>query len=433
MMMQLCSSPLVAAGRSLMASYLRGMKKHTLVVSEKGLHDMVFGNTGDGNLTATIKIRNSANFFSLLLLETDIGFAKAYISGDMETDDLADLLSVLLENRNHVGNYVSWTSYFTDKINYAWHYIYRAPRNQAMSQQNVSEHYDLTGLFHHFLDPTMSYSSGIFLDPADTMEQASLNKIASTIDQLKLSAGQRVLEIGSGWGSLAFAMAEQSGVTVHGLTLSQEQLDYCEEKCRERGLTDRVTFELVDYRNHTSTIQYDRIVSIEMLEAVGHPFLSAFFAVCDRLLVPSGLLFVQVITMSDERYETYRSRPDFINTLIFPGGSCPSLTALTQAATKGSSLQVETVANIGTSYARTLHIWADNFKKAWPKIQAENLQTSKDSKHVNTTKFSDEFLRKWFYYFKYCEVAFATRTIGDLQILWTRSTNTTSLGGVLAK
>ncbi len=321
------------------------------------------------------------------------------------------LLKVLLDNRNHVNDYVSWTGSLLKWTDYAYHYFVRAPSTQSKAKQNIAEHYDLTGLFHHFLDPTMSYSSAMFASPDQSLHEAQLNKIASTVEALRLQPGHEVLEIGCGWGGVALALASR-GFKVHGLTLSEEQLAYCNQLAATHKLAHLMTFELCDYRAHKTVNQYDRIVSIEMLEAVGHAYLGAFFQSCDRLLKPDGLVFVQVITMSDSRYESYRVRPDFINTYIFPGGCCPSLTALIDAATYSSQLQIEQLSNIGPDYATTLDCWARKFGEAWPVISKGG-------------KYNDVFFRKWMYYFRYCQVAFATRTIATLRILWTRSCNST--------
>merc|ERR1711991_861479 len=363
--------------------------------------------------TATMSIKRPEAFYRKLLLKTDVGFAEAFMDGDVTTEDLAELLRVLLDNRDRMADFSSWTAYAAKTAEYLWHYFWRAPGDEAMAKKNVREHYDLTGLFHYFLDDTMSYSCALFQSPDDSLLQAQTNKIADTVQQLRLAPGMSVLEIGCGWGSLSFAIAA-AGCKVHGLTLSEEQYAHCMKEAKRRNLTALASFELVDYQRHVSVTGYDRIVSIEMLEAVGHAYLGAFFRTCDRLLRPDGLLFVQVITMSDARYQAYRVRPDFINTYIFPGGCCPSLTALVDAATADSSLQIESLSNHAPHYARTLMTWDQKFQDAWPEI-------------CKTGQYTERFYRMWHYYFRYCEVAFANRTIGLHRILWTRSCNLSAL------
>jgi len=226
------------------------------------------------------------------------------------------------------------------------------------------------------------------------------------IQKARIRAEDHVLEIGCGWGAFAIQAVRQTGCRVTAITLSTEQLQLAKERVKAAGLEDKISIELVDYRKVEG--QYDKIVSIEMLEAVGHEFLANFFEVCDSLLKPNGLLVVQVITVPDFRYDKYRKSCDFIQKYIFRGGICPSLSALTNAM-KTSKFTVEQLENIGPHYAKTLRRWRENFIG------------NKDK--IFSLGFDNVFFRKWIYYFCYCEAGFASRTLGDLQIIFTRPCN----------
>jgi len=220
-----------------------------------------------------------------------------------------------------------------------------------------------------------------------------------------------VLEIGFGWGGLAIMMAKETGCHVTGITLSKEQKKYSEELVAAQGLRHLIQFHLVDYRTFQVEKKFDRIVSCEMLEAVGHEFLPDFFRHTDRLLSPKGLMVVQVITTPDSRYDYYRNSPDFIQEHLFPGACCPALSALTSAMKQASNFYMEDIENIGPHYAPTLAHWGKNLLQNKDKILAQG--------------FDAKFVRKWNYYFEYCEAGFATRTLGDLQIVFSRPSNPT--------
>jgi len=257
----------------------------------------------------------------------------------------------------------------------------------------------------------MTYSCAIFKNPTDTLYQAQVNKLDALIERARIKSTDRVLEIGFGWGSLSLAIAKRTGCTITGITLSTEQLQYSNELIKREGLNSRVKLELVDYRVFANAHpgEFDRIVSCEMLEAVGHEFLGSFYRACDTLLAPNGLLVVQVITFPDQTYDEYRTQTDFIREYIFPGGLCPSFGALTSAMLRNSSFMVESVDNIGPHYALTLGEWRRNFHINKPKI----LELG----------FTEEFFRKWDYYFVYCQAGFYTRYLSVLHIVYTRSSN----------
>ena len=274
------------------------------------------------------------------------------------------------------------------------------------SRRNIYAHYDLgNDFFKLFLDPTLMYSCARFED-GDTLETAQRRKVASILDKARIEPGDEVLEIGSGWGTCAIEAAKR-GAKVTTLTISERQFEFVKERVKREGFEGKVAVRFCDYRKAEG--RYDKIVSIEMIEAVGHEFLGVFFATCDRLLKPNGLVVIQAITIPDQTYEAYRRGCDWIQKHIFPGALLPSLTALSNAMTGNSRLVTESVENIGIHYSRTLREWR---RTLLSKPEA-----------VKALGFNDEFLRTWEYYFCYCEAAFGTRTLGDLQLVLTRPNN----------
>jgi cyclopropane-fatty-acyl-phospholipid synthase len=276
------------------------------------------------------------------------------------------------------------------------------------SKQNIRQHYDLGNpMFQIFLDKTMTYSAARFDRPGETLEQAQHNKLRSIINKAQIQTGDHVLEIGSGWGSFAIEAARQTGCRVTTVTLSQEQLVFVQQKIKQQGLEKHIAVKLCDYRKIEG--RFDKIVSIEMLEAVGHKYYGTFFKTCDRLLKPNGLVVLQVITIPDQRYNNYRRTGDWIQKHIFPGGLLPSLSVLLNGMVKNSQLIVEDIENIGIHYAQTLREWRIRFLNQYDQLKKQG--------------WGDEFKRTWEYYFSYCEAAFDSRTLGNLQIVLTRPNN----------
>lgn len=365
-----------------------------------------FGGDKPGT-SATIRIRDY-DFFWWSIKEGDVGFAEAYMAGIWETESLVDVLNCFMENDEQLaGNYgpLSGLGRFLNRIGH------RLRRNTFVgSRRNIQAHYDLSNEFYQtFLDPTMTYSCGIFLKPEETLEDAQRNKLRLVIQKARITASDHVLEIGSGWGSFAIEAARATGCRVTTITLSEAQLQLTRQRIREAGLEDRIEVLLKDYRSMRG--QFDRIVSIEMLEAVGHENYPVFFRTLQRLLRPNGLVVLQSITVPDDRYETYRKGCEFIQKHIFPGGILPSVTVLSQAMTRNSHFFIEHLENIGIHYARTLQEWRNRFLAA------------KD--RVAQLGFDDEFQRKWEYYLVYCEVGFAHRFLNDVQMVLTRPKNRT--------
>lgn len=346
-------------------------------------------------------------FFNEILWEGDIGFGQAYMWGYWETSELTKLLQLFVENQPYVDDHGAGFSWFGEILQ-RWGHRLRANTLEG-SRKNIQAHYDLGNDFYRlFLDETLSYSCGIYVTPNDSLETAQNQKIQTLLKKAQLKSEEHLLEIGSGWGSLAITAARQYGCRVTSITLSQEQHKLATERVRLAGLSDLVSIELRDYRHIQGN--YDKIISVEMLEAVGHENFPLFFQTCDRLLKPQGWMVLQVISIVDQKYEKYRKSCDWIQRYIFPGSLLPSLTALTQAMTQNSRFVVEHLENIGIHYARTLREWNQRFQQNWKQI-------------AHVSGFKEIFRRQWEYYFCYCEAGFLSRYLGDLQLILTRPTS----------
>ena len=344
---------------------------------------------------------NDYRFFKDAVLGGDVGLGEAYMKGFWDTDDIPALFSVLIKNRQALANgnmTTAWLVRQKDRL------VHALRANTPMgSRRNIGEHYDLSNdFFQTFLDPTMLYSCGLYRGESDTCEDAQRRKLRSIIDKARIESTDHVLEIGCGWGGFAMEAVKQTGCRVTGITVSEEQYQLAQERVLQAGLQDKITILFKDYR-HVAGL-FDKIVSIEMLEAVGHKYLGTFFTACDKLLKPAGRLVIQVITIPDQNYENYRRNTDWIQKYIFPGGHLPSVTALSQVVTRNTSLLMEQLEDIGTNYARTLKDWRESFTRNLGKI--------------NSLGFDEIFQRKWIYYLAMCEAGFRERAIGDIQVVF---------------
>jgi len=339
-------------------------------------------------------------FFKDAVLGGDVGLGEAYMKGFWDTDDIPALFSVLIKNRQALANGNMTTAWLLRQKDRLMHAL-RA-NTLIGSRRNIGEHYDLSNdFFQTFLDPTMLYSCGLYRE-SDTCEDAQRRKLQSIIDKARIESTDHVLEVGCGWGGFAMEAVKQTGCRVTGITVSEEQYQLAQERVLKAGLQDKITILFKDYR-HVAGL-FDKIVSIEMLEAVGHKYLGTFFTACDKLLKPAGRLVIQVITIPDQSYENYRRNTDWIQKYIFPGGHLPSVTALSQVVTRNTSLLMEQLEDIGTNYARTLKDWRESFTRNLSKI--------------NSLGFDEIFQRKWIYYLAMCEAGFRERAIGDIQVVF---------------
>jgi cyclopropane-fatty-acyl-phospholipid synthase len=284
------------------------------------------------------------------------------------------------------------------------------PNSLRTSRRNIAEHYDLSNeFFALWLDPTMTYSAGYWDSPEMTLEQAQMRKYDVLCRKLRLQPSDHVLEIGSGWGGFSMHAAKNFGCRVTTVTISQAQFDEASRRIASAGLAGRIDLRLQDYRQLTG--QFDKIASIEMLEAVGDKYLDGYFSQCHRLLKRKGLLGLQYITCPDAQYAVLRRGVDFIQRHIFPGSLLNSIGRVNQALNKTGDLFLHDLDDMGPYYARTLHVWRENFHRALDEVRAQ--------------RFDETFIRKWDYYLAYCEAAFASRHISVVQAIYTRADNET--------
>ncbi|KAL5702387.1 cyclopropane-fatty-acyl-phospholipid synthase [Ranunculus cassubicifolius] len=399
---------------------------HLTLLEEGGTVFSFEGTDPKCRLQSVLRIHNP-QFYWKVATEADLGLADAYVNGDFSFDDkedgLLNLFMIFIANRDSKtspqkkSNKRAWWTplFFTTGIASVKYFIKHTSRKNTLTQarRNISRHYDLSNdLFGLFLDETMTYSCAIFKSEDEDLKIAQLRKISHLTEKARINDNHEILEIGCGWGSLAIEVVKQTGCKYTGITLSEQQLKYAERKVKEAGLQDRIRFLLSDYRQLPKSYKYDRIISCEMLEAVGHEFMEDFFACCDSVLAEDGLVVFQFISIPDERYDEYRRSSDFIKEYIFPGGCLPSLSRITTAMTAASGLCVEHIENIGIHYYQTLQYWRKNFMANQSEILALG--------------FDEKFIRTWEYYFIYCAAGFKTRTLGNYQIVFSRPGNHSS-------
>jgi len=326
-----------------------------------------------------------------LMLDGDIGLAEAYRDGDFTTPDLTALIELGARNDATLRHLVSgtWPARLLNRFRH-----WRNANSRTGSSRNITAHYDLGNDFYrHWLDESMTYSSALYEAPTDTLEAAQQRKLDRIVEMLALSGGERLLEIGCGWGALAERLARE-GCHVTAITLSPAQLAYAQRRIAEAGLADKVDLRLQDYRDIVG--QFDRIVSIEMIEAVGRDYWPTYFAALSRSLTADGHAVLQSITIDEALFEPYQQGTDFIQRFIFPGGSLPSVPALVGAAKAAGLAEIERLA-FGESYALTLKEWRRRFLDHWPQIAPQG--------------FDEPFRRLWEFYLCYCEAGFRAGTI----------------------
>ena len=396
-------------GRAVILGSLRRLKKGCLRVRTPDGAAYRFGGVRPGP-EATITIRHP-RFFRRMLADGEVGAGEAYIRGEWSADSAMEAVRLGILNRRFLRPLVPllWPA-----AAMAWMAHKVRSNTMSGSRRNIHDHYDLgNDFFALFLDPSMTYSCAYFdeeLLAADAevgmqaLERAQLAKYRLLARKAGIRPGSHVLEIGCGWGGFAELAASEFGCRVTGVTISRKQAAYARERMARAGLADRVSIEVLDYREITGV--YDSIVSIEMLEAVGHRFLPAYFRKCDEVLAPGGRAVIQVITIPDNRYLRYRLRPDYIQRFIFPGAHLPSLGALTRAL-RPTALGIRDREDLAAHYALTL--------ATWRRLLLEQRQT------LFALGFDESFLRRWEFYFAYCEAAFRTRYVADWQLVLERS------------
>jgi len=385
------------------------MDKGRLYLTKSDGEQIIIG-TGEGNITASIVV-NSPEFYKRCILFGDIGFGEAYVDGLWDTENITNVIKWVLHNiENSPG--VSGSKVQAASLNLLkWYnklvHIKRANTIEG-SRKNISEHYNLNNdFFASFLDPTMTYSAAYFYRDGLSLEEAQLAKYERLCRQLHLKPTDHVLEIGSGWGGNAIYMAKTYGCRVTSLTISEEQHKMAVERVAAEGLSDRVSILIKDYREMEGT--FDKIVSVEMLEAVGFNFMDVYFKKCHDLLKKSGILALQVITSPDSRFESLKKGVDWIQKHIFPGSLLPSIAAINASVNRTGDLTMVDLKDFGLDYAKTLKLWFDSFNASLPTVKSLG--------------FDDTFIRKWNYYLCYCEAAFLMRNINVMQIVYSRPNN----------
>lgn len=388
--------------RHLVHSQLRKIETGQIVVSENGKHTTYGRLTDEVPLTAQLCV-NDPRFYRDIAFGGSIGAGEAYIHGYWSCTELSNLLRILLRNRRVVEDVDSGTALFSRPLQKLLHFFNK--NTQAGSRRNIAAHYDLGNDFYSlWLDRKMMYSSAYFESQDMTLDEASTAKLDRICRKLDLSAEDSVVEIGTGWGGFAIHAAKHYRCHVTTTTISKQQYDHAQEAVRAEGLEDRVTLLFEDYRDLRG--RFDKLVSIEMIEAVGHQFHDTFFKKCCDLLKPDGQMLLQAITIADQRYDEYKNSVDFINRYIFPGGCLTSVTDMSRKVTEHTDMRAIHLEDIGPHYAKTLRHWHDRFFR---QIEA-----------VKKLGYSDEFIRMWQFYLCYCESAFIERAIGTVQLLFMR-------------
>ena len=340
-------------------------------------------------------------FFARVGADGLIGFGEAYLSGAWDAPDLAGVLT------RFAGGVDRLVPAWMQRLRSA--YVAKPPSHrrsdEANAQNNIAHHYDLSNdLFETFLDPTMSYSAGLFEQPGTSLYDAQVAKIERILDRARVGEGTRLLEIGTGWGELAIRAARR-GATVHTVTLSAEQLSLARQRIAALGLSDRITVSLLDYRSVTGS--YDAIISVEMIEAVGHEFWATYFAKLDEVLAPGGTVAIQAITMPHQRMLATRSTYTWINKYIFPGGFLPSTEAIDQITREHTTLRISERFCFGLDYAETLRRWDAAFMAAGDRV----LELG----------FDETFRRMWHFYLEYSQAGFASGYLDVQQIVLRRT------------
>ncbi len=359
---------------------------------------------GDGNgpLQATVTIDDPA-FYRKVAAQGSVGAGESYIHGDWRCDDLVALVRLLVRNRDLLDGMERGPARAAGWLLRGWNRLRRNSREG--SRRNIAAHYDLgNDFFALFLSPDLMYSSALYAQADEPLEVASTRKLDRICQQLRLQPGDRVVEIGTGWGGFAVHAARHYGCHVTTTTISAEQHALAVQRVQDAGLQDRVSVLMQDYRDLQG--QFDKLVSIEMIEAIGAEFLDTYMGTLQRLLKPEGVALLQAITIEDHRYEQARRSVDYIKRFVFPGSFIPSINAIMAAKTRASDLQLVAQQDFGHSYALTLRAWRQRFLAQSAAVQAQG--------------FDERFCRLWEFYLAYCEGGFLERSIGVSHLLLAR-------------
>lgn len=362
-----------------------------------------FGNAAE--LTATIIILDS-NFYSEIAFGGSIGAGESYMLNDWQADNLTNVVRIMVRNQNVMDTLEGGFEWLSKPLLKLLHWLNR--NTQDGSRKNIAAHYDLgNDFFKLWLDPSMMYSAAIFAEDNLSLDVAALTKLKVICEKLDLKPTDHVVEIGTGWDGFAIYAAKSYGCHVTTTTISKQQYELAQARVLAENLQDKVTLLLNDYRDLTG--KFDKLVSIEMVEAVGHHFYDTYFAKCADLLKPNGMALIQAITITDQRFESAKNSVDFIQRYIFPGSNIPSITAMLSSITKVSDLRLFNLEDIGPHYATTLAAWRHNF---FNKLQ-----------EVRALGYSEAFIKMWEFYLCYCEGGFTERALGDVHLLLVKPDN----------
>ncbi len=396
------SGALANIARNAIFSRLQKLVKGRLVLNE-GQCQTVFENGDDSDEPrATLSVHDH-RFYTDMAFGGSIGAAEAYMAGLWTADDLTKLIRIIILNRHVLSGLEGGAARLSGPIQRMLHFLRK--NTKQGSRKNIEAHYDLGNDFYSlFLDDTMTYSCGIFTSAASSLRDASIGKYDRICRKLLLGPDDHLLEIGTGWGGFALHAAKHYGCRVTTTTISNEQYEYAQRLIQKEGMDDRIQILRKDYRDLQGT--YDKLVSIEMIEAVGHHYLETFFRCCSDRLKEDGMMMLQAITIADREYDSHTRSVDFIKRYIFPGSCIPSVTAISQAVSKGTDMRIFHLEDITPHYVQTLRKWREGFFAHISDVRQQG--------------YSEEFLRMWEYYLCYCEAGFRERYIGDVQILFTK-------------
>jgi cyclopropane-fatty-acyl-phospholipid synthase len=356
-------------------------------------------------LHAVIYIHDS-RFYGEIAFGGSIGAGEAYMLGYWSADNLTNVVRLMCLNQSVLNKLEGGYHWLRKPIMRVLHWL--NSNTTEGSRKNIAAHYDLGNeLFQRFLDPTMMYSSAMFNECTNTLQQASELKLKTICDKLDLKPTDHVIEIGTGWGGFAIYAATNYGCKIASTTISEQQYRLAKERVEAAGLSNKITLLLDDYRHLKG--RYDKLVSIEMIEAVGYQFYDSYFSKVSSLLKPDGLALIQAITITDQRFESAKKSVDFIQRYIFPGSCIPSNTAMLTSITKSTDLRLFDLEDIGPHYATTLRMWRENF--------FSNIE------HVRNLGYSEEFIKMWEFYLCYCEGGFEERALGDVHLLLAKPEN----------
>jgi len=369
----------------------------------EGEHSISFGEPeAQAELCARIEVMDSS-FYGDIAFAGSVGAGEAYMRGSWQCEDLVSLVRILLRNRDVLDNMETGTAWLTRSLQRFFHWINRNTRKGA--RRNISAHYDLgNDFFALWLDETMMYSSAIFQRPETSLYEAQLYRLDRICQKLDLQAGDHVIEIGTGWGGFAIHAAQNYGCRVTTTTISQEQYQKARQRVVDAGLHDRITLLRDDFRDLDG--RFDKLVSIEMIEAIDHKLFDTFFRKCSDLLKADGAMLIQAITIADQRYEEYRKSVDFIQRYIFPGSGLPSSAVMTDSVSRQTDMRLLDLEDIGLHYATTLKHWRRRFLAQLDEVRRQ--------------AYPESFIRMWEFYLCYCEGAFEERAISDVLILFSK-------------